>query len=72
MKLKIFKKTVLYAAIFASASIGMSSCTDLDETVYSELPEEELTVEMQRDIMGYLFDRINDIRTFVTNRQICC
>lgn len=72
MKLKIFKNTVLYAALLASASIGMSGCTDLDETVYSELPEEELTVDMQRDIMGYLFDRINDMYSGWEGYQDLC
>lgn len=58
MKLNIFKNSIFAAAVALSA--GLCSCTDLDETVYSDLPEEELTEDMQRDIMGYVFDRMRD------------
>lgn len=71
MKLNIIQKGLAVTAV-ALASVAMSGCTDLDETVYSELPEEELTDEMNRDIMGYLFDRMRDFYSGWEGYQDIC
>lgn len=63
MKLNIIKKSI-YAAALTLCAVSFSGCTNLDETVYSELPgdgsykfsEEEIQAQY-----GVIYDRLRDM-----------
>ncbi len=63
MKYNIFKKS-FYAACVAVGIMTFASCTDLDETVYSELPGDGSYEMTDNDIQaqyGVIYDRLRDM-----------
>lgn len=63
MKYNIFKKS-FYAACVAVGTMAFASCTDLDETVYSELPGDGSYEMTDNDIQaqyGVIYDRLRDM-----------
>ena len=63
MKNNIFKKS-FYAACVAVGTMTFASCTDLDETVYSELPGDGSYEMTDNDIQaqyGVIYDRLRDM-----------
>lgn len=63
MKYNIFKKS-FYAACVAVGTMTFASCTDLDETVYSELPGDGSYEMTDNDIQaqyGVIYDRLRDM-----------
>lgn len=63
MKYNIFKKG-FYAACIAMGAMAFASCTDLDETVYSEIPGDGSYEMTENDIQaqyGVIYDRLRDM-----------
>ncbi len=62
MKLNITKKSLWGVAL--AAGFAMSGCTDLDETIYSELPGDgsyTLSTEEVQAMYGTIYDRLRDM-----------
>lgn len=63
MKLNIIRKSI-YAVALALSAVSFTGCTDLDETVYSELPGDGSCKFSEEEIQaqyGVIYDRLRDM-----------
>lgn len=62
MKYNILKKS--FYAVFVGSALAFSACTDLTETVFSEIPGDgsyEMTAEDIQAQYGTIYDRLRDM-----------